>query len=183
MSLNQSRANRLNAKKSTGPRTIQGKRAVRRNAIKHALNVAVSHEADPLFWELCSELIQCGYEYEEAITCTNALLELRRVMSQYSAMYWAQEEYIKPNGITVEMLLNGEFSEDGLTNDQQEKRILGILTNRPSRSPREFARCMAVHPLRRYQRSAVSRLSRALRGAKIAKMTKQSHFRIGGNFR
>ena len=35
--LKQIEANRLNAKKSTGPRTAEGKAAVRLNALKHGL--------------------------------------------------------------------------------------------------------------------------------------------------
>ena len=40
-------ANRLNAQKSTGPRTRRGKAAMRRNPVRHGLSAATAQETAP----------------------------------------------------------------------------------------------------------------------------------------
>src|SRR4051812_42014287 len=60
----QIRANRLNAKRSTGPSTAEGKARVAQNGIKHGLTAAqtvLSHESTDDYYELLAVLIE---EYE-----------------------------------------------------------------------------------------------------------------------
>ena len=55
-------ANRLNAQKSTGPRTPEGKQAVRLNALKHGLSartIVLPGENAEEFQQLCDDLEAC----------------------------------------------------------------------------------------------------------------------------
>ena len=59
-------ANRRNAQKSTGPRSVEGKRCARRNAYRHGLAAAVGHsrksaaEIDALASEIAATADRLG---------------------------------------------------------------------------------------------------------------------------
>jgi len=64
-------ANRLNSKKSTGPRTDQGKRSSRRNAIRHGLTAETIIDVveDPADYEAFEEAIKHGYAPRTGVEC------------------------------------------------------------------------------------------------------------------
>ena len=80
-------ANRLNARKSTGPRTPEGKARSRRNAITHGLtarDVVLAHEDPARFEALCEELRlrfkpRDAFEEELAGRIAALLWRLRRI--------------------------------------------------------------------------------------------------------
>ena len=96
-SQNRRRANRLNAKKSTGPKTAKGKRNVRHNAVKHGLyspDIIINsphlkenaEEYDLLLASVMAELKPVGLLQEcLARKIADCLWRLRRVIRAESA--------------------------------------------------------------------------------------------------
>ena len=77
-------ANRLNAQKSTGPRGEAGKRASRRNALRHGLATAVSAElgADVEIAQLADAIVEEAARWDlrpYAVRIAEAEIDLRRI--------------------------------------------------------------------------------------------------------
>jgi hypothetical protein len=75
-------ANRRNAQKSTGPRTAEGKKAVRLNAVKHGMTakvIVMPHESAPDYHEIRAALIE---DYAPATSQELMLVD------QVAAGYW-----------------------------------------------------------------------------------------------
>jgi hypothetical protein len=106
-SLRQIEANRNNAKKSTGPRSVAGREAVRRNARRHGLAVAIG--GDPAFHEDVEKLAKAlslasGAQQvsEHAREAAEAELDLKRIRKVraflFEKLYFA--DTAAPDGIT-----------------------------------------------------------------------------------
>ena len=80
MTQKQTKANRENAKQSTGPRTKLGKGRSSQNSIKHGLNQALDLEHDNRFIILLRLVKEDGYSHDEAYSILSAILDHRRVM-------------------------------------------------------------------------------------------------------
>ena len=99
-------ANRNNAKKSTGPRSVAGREAARRNARRHGLAVAIG--GDPAFHEdieklakalsLSSGTQQVSEHAREAAEAELDLARIRKVRAYlFETLYFADAA---PDGIT-----------------------------------------------------------------------------------
>lgn len=82
------RANRRNARRSTGPKTPGGKIASRLNARKHGLTAATPVEGSDAAVRGIAALLQAdGMPYAPAVTIAEALLQHRQVMDIYGEVY------------------------------------------------------------------------------------------------
>ena len=161
--------NRLNAKKSTGPNTSHGKRVSSQNSRKHGLNVEVDFESSDAYASLKSLLVKQRRSPFEAADIATSLLNYRRVMDAYYESYTQPEEVDEFNW---NMHLPGvyralkEMSVSSVTAGE----LLGVsrVFARLQRDERRRGgpvsrRTVDCHKLIRYQRNAISRLSKAIR--------------------
>jgi hypothetical protein len=178
-------ANRANARKSTGPRTTQGKRRVARNALKHGLCAAWSclpSECEPTFFTFVAEIeedLRPRTATQKLIfdQIVNLMWRLRRLPESQSKIFEQEMEKI---GRTRDM-----EDENRVTTDSETKNRLG---DEPAHhgedlSPSDIlARRFSDDPhngfilMNRYERSlhsAVSRLMRQLEQLK-RQQTKQA---------
>jgi len=89
MTQKQTKANRENAKQSTGPRTRSGKGRSSQNSIKHGLNQALDLEHDNRFIMLLRLVKEDGYAHDVAYPIVSAILDHRRVMEACDQQYHA----------------------------------------------------------------------------------------------
>lgn len=112
----QIRANRLNAQRSTGPQTENGKRAVRYNALQHGLLAEASllpGEDTALFRRLAEELqaqFEPAGELEQLLVdrVTSCAWRLRRVLQVEAGLFVARLKYaitLEPKQAAEEQLL------------------------------------------------------------------------------
>ena len=150
--------------KATGPISKRGREKSSRNAVKHGLNVAVTPESDPLFHELARDLLESGYSHEQAIEVSRAMLEFRRATTVYADTYWGtiyegEQASSAISGLTEQIMASKSMA-------MFEKALSSNLVKRARKELAfgsvEVKRGLAVHKLIRYQRKAVSSLSKAL---------------------
>jgi len=92
MTQKQTKANRENARKSTGPKTRSGKSRSSQNSIKHGLNQVLDLEHDNRFIMLLRLVKNDGYSHDEAYSIVSAILDHRRVMEACNQQYHAAGE-------------------------------------------------------------------------------------------
>ena len=80
MTQKQAKANRENAKKSTGPRTRSGKGRSSQNSIRHGLNQAPDPEHDNRFIVLLRLVKGDGYSHYEVYSIISVIQDYRRLM-------------------------------------------------------------------------------------------------------
>ena len=150
--------------KATGPISERGREKSSRNAVKHGLNVAITPESDPLFHELARDLLESGYSHEQAVEVARAMLEFRRATAAYAEIYWGtvyegEQASSAISGLTEEIMASKSLA-------MFEKALSSNLVKRARKELAfgsvEVKRGLAVHKLIRYQRKAVSSLSKAL---------------------
>jgi hypothetical protein len=76
------KANQRNAERSTGPKTTEGKRRSRRNAVSHGLTAAISNPTDQaLIDELIARLVNDNpsSEHDDAHAAAQSQLKLARI--------------------------------------------------------------------------------------------------------
>jgi hypothetical protein len=128
-SLAQVRANRLNALKSTGPRTVEGKERSRANAVRHGLTAetviaSVEDREDYQAFELAvaSDYDADGaVERELVLRLANVLWRLRRANAIETALLeWAQAENETPAAHDAQFAqVGGEGSPPSPVGSQQ----------------------------------------------------------------
>jgi hypothetical protein len=162
--------NRLNAQKSTGPNASRGKRISSKNSIKHGLNVEIDFESSDEYTSLKSMLVEEEYSSFEAADIATSLLNYRRVMDAYYETYAKTKEVDES---TWDMNLEGIYT--GLKSMAKGSEVtpsetLSVLRvfARSQRNERRLGgpvsrRTVDCHKLIRYQRNAISRLSKAIR--------------------
>lgn len=163
-------ANRLNAQLSTGPKTSHGKRVSSKNSIKHGLNVEIDFESSDEYTSLKSMLAEEEYSSFEAADIATSLLNYRRVMDAYYETYTKTKEVDES---TWDMNLEGIYTslrsmaKGSEVTASETLSVLRVFA-RSQRNERRlgspvFRRTADCHKLIRYQRNAISRLSKAIR--------------------
>ena len=163
-------ANRLNAKLSTGPKTSRGKRVSSKNSTKHGLNVEIDFESTDAYASLKSLLTKEGYSSFEAADIATSLLNYRRVMDAYYETYTKTKEVNEFNWnmdlVAMGIGLRGMYKDSPLSASEAQSmaRIFARLQRDEHRQGGPVSRRTAdCHKLIRYQRNAISRLSKAVR--------------------
>ena len=168
--LRRSLANRCNALKSTGPRSVSGKRASSQNSRKHGLNSAPDFESSSEYRALVELIAEEGFPAFACADIASGLLNYRRVMDAFYDTYTSPEPIdgfmrdmnVKASNPIFRELLSPSGSEPQDVREmatffadmqRQERRKGGPASRRSS----------DTHKLIRYQRNGMSRLSRAIR--------------------
>jgi len=138
------------------------------NSIKHGLNQAVDFENGDRFDSLLKLVKDDGYSHDKAHSIVLAILNHRRVMDAYCDIY-AQPEEVDDS--TQDMSLAAmrlglrrmaKGSEVTAYEIQSMARILMRSHNEKHQVKSVFSRIADCHKLIRYQRNAISRLSKAV---------------------
>ena len=161
-------ANRCNALKSTGPRSTAGKRASSQNSRKHGLNSAPDFESSLEYRALVDLIAEEGFSAFACADIAAGLLNYRRVMDAYYDTYTSPEpvdELLRDTSVKDSMpIFRKMFSEP---NDVRD--MAAIFANMQRKEQRKGGavsrRTVDCHKLIRYQRHAISRLSKAIRPA------------------
>ena len=168
MTPKQAKANRINAKRSTGPRSMLGRAISSQNSIKHGLNRAVDFENGDRFDTLLKLVKDDGYSHDKAHSIVLAILSHRRVMDIYCDIY-AQPEEVDESTQDVSLAAMrlglrriAKGSEVVAYEIQSMARILMRSHNERHQVKSVFSRIADCHKLIRYQRNVVSRLSKAI---------------------
>ena len=163
-------ANRLNSQLSTGPKTSRGKRVSSKNSIKHGLNVEVDFESSEAYTSLRSLLTEEGYSPFEAADIATSLLNYRRVMDAYYETYTKTKEVNESNwdmnlkGLYISLRSMAKGSEVTPSGVLSMLRVFILLQRDERRQGGPVSRrTVDCHKLIRYQRNAISRLSKAIR--------------------
>ena len=163
-------ANRCNALKSTGPRSVAGKWASSQNSRKHGLNSAPAFESSIEYQTLVDLIAEEGFSALICADIASGLLNYRRVMDAYYDTYTSPEPVdefmrdmnVRASGPIFRELLSPSGSEPADVREmaaffasmqRQERRKGGPVSRRSS----------DTHKLIRYQRNGIARLSRAVR--------------------
>lgn len=150
--------------RATGPVSKRGKERSSRNAVKHGLNVAITPESDPLFHELARDLLESGYSHEQAVEIARAMLEYRRATLIYAETYWGTVYEGDQASNAIDGLVDQIIDSKSMA--LFEQALASTLVKRARKEMAygsvEVKRGLAVHKQLRYQRNAVSRLSKAL---------------------
>ena len=163
-------ANRCNALKSTGPRSVAGKRASSQNSRKHGLSSAPDLESSLEYQTLVDLIAEEGFSTFACADIAAGLLNYRRVMDAYYDTYTSHEpinEFMRDMNVKGSIpifreMLSESGSKPGDVRDMaaffarmqgQERRKGGPVSRRAADS----------HKLIRYQRNGIARLSRAVR--------------------
>ena len=163
-------ANQCNALKSTGPRSASGKRASSQNSRKHGLNSAPDFESSYEYRALVDLIAEEGFPAFACADIAAGLLNYRRVMDAYYATYTSPEpvnEFMRDMSVKGSIPIFRELlSPSG--SEPQDVREMAAFFNDMQRQERRKGgpvsrRTADTHKLIRYQRSAIARLSKAVR--------------------
>ena len=169
MTPKQAKANRNNAKRSTGPRSMLGRAISSQNSIKHGLNRAVDFENGDRFDTLLKLVKDDGYSHDKAHSIVLAILNHRRVMDIYCDIYAQPEEVdestqdVSLAAMRLGLRRMAKGSEVVAYEIQSMARILMRSHNERHQVKSVFSRLADCQKLMRYQRNAISRLSKAIR--------------------
>jgi hypothetical protein len=171
MTQKQAKANKENAKKSTGPRTGSGKGRSSQNSIKHGLNQAPDLEHDNRFIVLLRLVKGDGYSHDEAYAIVSAILDHRRVMQACDQQYHAPKEVIGQAETMMMQGLEGDAEHGLITIDYNDRLKIGRFKARVGRTNERLGsalvqRVRRLGKLIRYQRRSVAQIHRATREIK-----------------
>jgi hypothetical protein len=171
MTPKQAKANRNNAKRSTGPKSMLGRAISSQNSIKHGLNQAVDFENNDRFNILLKLVKDDGYSHDKAHSVVLAILNHRRVMDAYCDIYTQPEEVddsiqdisLAAIRLGLREMAKANDSEVTAYEIQSMARLVMRSHNERYQVKSVFSRIAYCHKLIRYQRNAIARLSKAIR--------------------
>ena len=169
-------ANRANAAKSTGPRSIEGKRISSENARCHGLASSSAVSLDlkvPAIAALVEEATAVGFSASEAEELVTGLVAGRDVIDAKHASYKEKPEAERLRNMSAEALYRAikdmETPRSGVTS--AERRAVFTLLYRQIKEDndrvRRFAQKLEGHrKLMRYEQHAVNQIRKATRTKK-----------------
>jgi hypothetical protein len=163
-------ANQSNALKSTGPRSVAGKRASSQNSRKHGLSSAPDLESSLEYQVLVELIAEEGFSAFACADIAASFLNYRRVMDAYYDTYTSPEpvdEFLRDMNVRASIPI---FRELLSPSDSEPQDVGDMATFFASMQRQErgtggpvFRRSADTHKLIRYQRNGIARLSRAVR--------------------
>jgi hypothetical protein len=140
----QFQANRLNALKSTGPRTEEGKQISRRNALRHGLTAetVIDGLEDSEDYRGFEAAIIADYDAETAVErelvlrLASLLWRLRRIIAIETDLFQIQAEILRDRRNAVATLHDKLQVPEVVTPAEADR-----LGNSPASSPRELTQC------------------------------------------
>ena len=162
--------NRCNALKSTGPRSVAGKRASSQNSRKHGLNSAPDFESSSEYRALVNLIAEEGFSAFSCADIAAGLLNYRRVMDAYYDTYTSPEpvdEFLRDVNVKASNpILRALLSPSG-SEPQDVRELASFLADVQRQERRKGGpvsrRSADTHKLISYQRNGIARLSRAVR--------------------
>ena len=163
-------ANRCNALKSTGPRSVSGKRASSQNSRKHGLNIAPDFESSIEYQALVELIAEEGFPAFACADIASSLLNYRRVMDAYYDTYNSPEpvnEFMRDMNVKASVPIFRELLRPSGSEPQDVREMVTFFTDMQRQERRKGGpvsrRSADSHKLIRYQRNGIARLSRAVR--------------------
>ena len=166
-------ANRANASKSTGPRTVEGKRTASENATRHGLASSSGLDFDlqsPRLSGLVAEAKKIGFSAFEAEELVTRLATARNVIDAKHASYKEKPEAERLPDMTPEALFSVikemEAPGSGVTSDERRKviKVMYQQIQEDNRWALRLAKKLDAHrKLIRYEQHAVNQLRKAAR--------------------
>ena len=165
MTQKQTKANRENAKQSTGPRTRSGKSRSSQNSIKHGLNQTLDLEHDNRFIMLLRLVKEDGYSHNEAYSIISAILDHRRVMEACDQQYHAPKEVFGQAEAGMIRELEGDHESGRRTLSYNDRLSIGRFKARTKRTNERLGsapvqRVRRLGKLIRYQRRSIAQIHR-----------------------
>jgi len=163
-------ANQCNALKSTGPRSMAGKRASSQNSRKHGLNSVPDFESSPAYQTLVELIAGEGFSAFVCADIASGLLNYRRVMDAYYDAYTSPEpvdEFLRDVNVKASIPIFSELLIPSGSEPQDVREMATFFADMQRQERRKSGpvsrRSADTHKLIRYQRNGIARLSRAIR--------------------
>ena len=163
-------ANRCNALKSTGPRSVAGKRASSQNSRKHALNSAPDFESSLEYQALVELIAEEGLSAFACADIAAGFLNYRRVMDAYYDTYTSPEpvdEFLRDVNVRASNPIFTELLSPSGSEPQDVREMAAFFASMQRLELRKGGpvsrRSADAHKLIRYQCNGIARLSRAMR--------------------
>ena len=163
-------ANQCNALKSTGPRSLAGKRASSQNSRKHGLNSTPDFESSSEYRALVDLIAEEGFSAFACADIAAGLLNYRRVMDAYYDTYTSPEpvnEFRRDMNVKASIPIFRELLSPSGSEPADVREMAAFFADMQRLERRKGGpvsrRTADSHKLIRYQRNGSARLSRAIR--------------------
>ena len=163
-------ANQSNALKSTGPKSVSGKRTSSQNSRKHGLNSAPDFESSSEYRALVDLISEEGFSGFVCADIASGILNYRRVMDAYYDTYTSPEpvdEFLRDMNVRASIPIFRELLSPSGSEPQDVREMAAFFASMQRQERRRGGpasrRSADTHKLIRYQRNGIARLSRAIR--------------------
>ena len=163
-------SNQFNALKSTGPKSVSGKRASSQNSRKHGLSCAPDFESSLEYQALVELIAEEGFSGFASADIAAGLLNYRRVMDAYYDTYTSPEpvdEFLRDVNVKASIPIFRELLIPSGSEPQDVREMAAFFASMQRQERRKGGpvsrRSSDSHKLIRYQRNGIARLSRAVR--------------------